>query len=92
LKIIVNYGLPFRDDVGVKEETYEIGHDSATVVRVLALVVQRHSTMSRFVDASSDEAQRRHLVVAVNSGLARLHDDVHHGDKVSLLLPVTGGS
>ena len=92
MKITVNYGLPFRDNVGVKEEIYEIEQDSATVARVLELIVQRHSTMSRFVDASSDEAQRRHLVVAVNSRVARLHDDVHHGDKVSLLLPVIGGS
>jgi len=48
--------------------------------------------MSKFVDASGDEAPRRHLVVAVNSRLAKLSDEIHNGDKVSLLLPVIGGS
>lgn len=92
MKIIVNYGLPFRDDVGIKEETYEIDSDSTTVAGVLDLIVRRHSRMSRFVDASSEEAQRHHMVVAVNSRLARLSDDVHDADRISLLLPVIGGA
>jgi molybdopterin converting factor small subunit len=47
--------------------------------------------MSKFVDASSDEALRRHLVVAANAGLARLADPLNDGDNISLLLPVAGG-
>ena len=83
--------MPFRDDAGVREETYAIDQESTTVARVLDLIVGRHSTMSKFVDGTSDEAQRHHLVVAVNSRLARLSDEVHDGDSISLLLPVIGG-
>jgi molybdopterin converting factor small subunit len=83
--------VPFREDAGVREETYEIDQQSITIARVLDLIVGRHSTMSKFVDSTSEEAQRRRLVVAVNSRLARLSDEVHDGDSISLLLPVIGG-
>jgi len=59
---------------------------------VLDVIAHRHSSMGKFVDSTSEEAQRRHMVVAVNSRLARLSDWVHDGDNVSLLLPVIGGS
>ena len=76
----------------MSEEIYETEKDSATVREVLELIVARHPSMSRFVDISGDEAQRRHLVVAVNSQLARLSDRVHDGDGVRVLLPASGGS
>jgi molybdopterin converting factor small subunit len=91
LRITVAYTLPFREDLGVSEEIYQTERDSATVREVLELIVDRHPSMSRFVDASGDEAQRRHLVVAVNSKLAKLSDHVHEGDGVRVLLPVSGG-
>jgi len=91
LQITVKYSLPFRENVGVREETYEVGQDSANVAEVLDMIVQKHSCISKFVDIASDEAQRRQMVVAVNSRLARLSDEVHDGDSVSLLLPVMGG-
>jgi molybdopterin converting factor small subunit len=84
--------MPFREDAGVREETYKIDQESTTVARVLDLVVSKHSSMTKFMDSTSDEAQRHHLVVAVNSRLARLSDGVHDGDSISLLLPVIGGS
>ena len=84
--------MPFREDVGVREETYEIDQKSITVARVLDLIVSKHSSMTKFMDSASDEAQRRQLVVAVNSRLAKLSDGVHDGDSISLLLPVIGGS
>lgn len=92
MRITVIYTLPFREHAGVKEEAYEIGGDSSTVKEVLDLIVRRHSSIGKFVDASSEEAQRRHLVVALNSRLAKLSDSIHDGDRVSLLLPVIGGS
>ncbi len=92
MRITVIYTLPFREHAGVKEETYEIDGDSSTVKEVLNLIVQRHRSIGKFADASSEEAQRRQLVVAVNSRLAKLSDTVHDGDRVSLLLPVIGGS
>lgn len=92
MRISVKYGLSFREEVGVREETYETEQDCATVVEVLGLIARRHSAMSKFVDLGSDETQRRHLVVAVNSKLARLSDPIGDGDRVSLLLPVIGGS
>ena len=92
MNIVVKYSLPFREEVDVREETYEIGPNPANVASVLSRIVRRHSCMGKFVDAVSDEAQRRQMVVALNSGLARLSDEVHDGDSVSLLLPVTGGS
>jgi molybdopterin converting factor small subunit len=76
----------------VSEETYETERDLVAVKEVLDLMVDRHSSMGKFADASSDEAQRRHLVVAVNARLAKLSDHVHDGDRVSILLPVAGGS
>jgi molybdopterin converting factor small subunit len=91
LNVTVKYSLPFREEVGAREETYEIGPDQANIASVLSMIVRRHSCMGKFVDAVSDEAQRRQMVVAVNSKLARLSDEVHDGDSVSLLLPVTGG-
>jgi molybdopterin converting factor small subunit len=91
LRITVKYTVPFREEAGVREETYEIDQESITIARVLDLIVGRHSLMSKFVDSSSEEAQRRRLVVAVNSRLARLSDEVHDGDSISLLLPVIGG-
>jgi len=39
LKIAVSYALPFRESVGIKEETYEVNQDSATVARMLELIV-----------------------------------------------------
>jgi molybdopterin converting factor small subunit len=92
LRITVKYTLPFRDETGVKEETYETDQDAITVAGVLDMIVRRHSSIGKFVDAASDEAQRRQLVIAINSRLARLSDQVHDGDNVSLLLPVMGGS
>jgi len=92
LRILITYALPFRDDLSVKEETYELGRDSATVAEVLDMIVRRHSSMRKFLDASSDEAQRRHLAVAVNSRMAKLSDQVRDGDRIRLLLPVIGGS
>jgi len=91
LKITVKYSLPFREEVGLREETYEIAPDSATVAEVLEQIIQRHSSMRKFVNTSNEETQRRHLVVAINSRLSKLTDSVHDGDKVSLLLPVIGG-
>jgi molybdopterin converting factor small subunit len=91
LKITVKYSLPFREEVGLKEEIFEIAPDSAAVAEVLEQIIQRHSSMRKFVNTSSDETQRRHLVVAINSRLSKLSDSVHDGDKVSLLLPVIGG-
>jgi len=92
LRITIAYALPFRESLGVREETYETEGDSVAVKEVLGLMVHRHSSMSKFVDTSSDEAQRRHLVVAVNARLAKLSDHVHDGDRLSILLPVAGGS
>jgi molybdopterin converting factor small subunit len=92
LMITVIYTLPFRERAGVKEETFEIEGDSPTVKELLNLIVGRHPSMSEFVDSRSEEAQRRQLVVAVNSRLAKLSDSIHDGDRVSLLLPVIGGS
>jgi molybdopterin converting factor small subunit len=92
LRITVKYSLPFREDVGVREETYELGQNSTNVAGVLNMIVRKHSCMSKFVDAVDDEAQRRQMVVALNSRLARLSDEVHDGDSVSLLLPVMGGT
>ena len=92
MNITVKYSLPFREDVGIREETYEIGQNPANVASVLNMIVRRHSCIRKFVDAVSDEAQRRQMVLALNSRLARLSDEVHDGDSLSLLLPVTGGS
>jgi molybdopterin converting factor small subunit len=92
LRITVAYASPFRENVGVREETYETEGDSTTVKEVLALIVDKHSSMSKLVDTSSDEALRRQLVVAVNARLARLSDHVHDSERVSILLPVAGGS
>lgn len=92
MQITVKYAMPFRENAGVREETYEIDQDSTTVAGVLDLIVGRHSSMSKFMDSTSEEAQRRHLVVAINSRLAKLSDGVHDGDSISLLLPVIGGS
>jgi hypothetical protein len=58
LNIIVKYSLPFREDVGVREETYEITQKPANVANVLDMIVRRHSRMGKFVDAVSDEAQK----------------------------------
>jgi len=91
LRISVKYAVPFRENVGVSEETYELQQVSATVREVLELIARRHASMAKLVDTGSEEAQRRRLVVAVNSSLARLTDDLHDGDKLSLLLPVIGG-
>lgn len=91
MKIAVKYSIPFREDAGVREETYEIDRESTTVAEVLDLVVGRHSSMSKFVDKTSEEAQRHQLVIAVNSRLARLCDEIYDGDSVSVLLPVIGG-
>jgi len=92
LNITVKYSLPFREDVGVTEETYEIGENPANVASVLNMIVRRHSCLGKFVDAVNDETQRRQMVIALNSRLARLSDEVHDGDSVSLLLPVMGGA
>ena len=92
MKVIITYSLPFRDDLGVKEETYEPEREFVTVAQVLDMIVHRHPSMRRFVDASSDEVQSRHLAVAVNSRMARLSDHVGDGDRIRLLLPVIGGS
>jgi molybdopterin converting factor small subunit len=91
LRITVKYSTPFREDTGVSEEAYEMEQESVTVERVLDLIAGRHSSMSKFIDNTSEEAQRHHLVVAVNSRLARLSDSIHDGDSMSLLLPVMGG-
>jgi molybdopterin converting factor small subunit len=91
VRITVKYTVPFREEAGVREETYEIDQESTTIARVLDLIVGRHSLMSKYVDSTSEEAQRHHLVVALNSRLARLSDEVHDGDSISLLLPVIGG-
>ena len=91
MRITVKYSTPFREDTGVSEEAYEIDQESTTVVRILDLIASRHSSMSKFMDSTSEEAQRRQIVVAVNSRLARLSDAVHDGDSMSLLLPVMGG-
>ncbi len=91
MKIAVKYSIPFREDVGVREETYEIAQESTTVAEVLDLVVGRHSSMSKFVDKTSEESQRHQLVIVVNSRLARLSDEIYDGDSVSVLLPVIGG-
>ena len=92
MRITVKYSIPFREHAGVKEETYEIDQESITVATVLDLIVSKHSSMTKFMDSTSDEAQRHHLVVAVNSRIARLSDVVHDGDSISLMLPVIGGS
>jgi molybdopterin converting factor small subunit len=75
----------------VNQETLEVEQRSITVAQALDLITQRHPVMGKFVDASSDEAQRRHLVVSANSKLARLADLLNDGDNISLLLPVSGG-
>ncbi len=91
MKIAVKYSIPFREDTGVREETYEVDRESITVAEVLDLVVGRHSSMSKFVDKTSEEAQRHQLVIAVNSRVVRLCDEIYDGDSVSVLLPVIGG-
>ena len=91
LQIIVKYSPPFREEVGVREETYEIGENPVNVASVLTMIVRRHSCLDEYVDTTNDEALRHQMVVAVNSKLARLSDEVHDGDSVSLLLPVMGG-
>ena len=91
MKIVVKYSIPFREDTGVREETYEVHRESITVAEVLDLVVGRHSSMSKFVDKTSEEAQRHQLVIAVNSRVVRLCDEIYDGDSVSVLLPVIGG-
>ena len=91
MKVTVTYAPSLEEEVGTKEETYEMDRESIPVGGILELIAHRHETMKKFVDLNSGEAQRRRLVVAVNSRLATLTEDVHNGDKVSLLLPVLGG-
>ena len=91
MKIAVKYSIPFREDAGVREESYEVDRESITVAEVLDLVVGRHTSMSKFVDKTSEEAQRHQLVIVVNSRLARLSDEIYDGDSVSVMLPVIGG-
>jgi len=91
LRVTVTYAPSFEEEVGTKEETYEIDQESIPVGGILELIAHRHGAMKKFVDLNSEEAQRRRLIVALNSRLARLTEDVHNGDKVSLLLPVLGG-
>jgi molybdopterin converting factor small subunit len=92
LNVTVKYSIPFREEAGTREETYEIDPNPANIASVLSMIVRRHSCIGKYVDAVSDEAQRRQMVIALNSKLARLSDEVHDGDSVSLLLPVAGGS
>jgi len=92
LRITVKYAMAFRENAGVKEETYELDQASTTVAGVLDAIVHRHSSIGKLVENTSEEGQRRHMVVAVNSRLAKLSDEVHDGDNISLLLPVIGGS
>jgi molybdopterin converting factor small subunit len=91
LRIVVEYSRPFCAEAGVKEETYEIDQESITLAGVLDLIASRHPSLSRFMDKSSEEAQRRQLSVAIDSRLVRLSDGVYDGDTVSILLPVIGG-
>lgn len=91
MKITVKYGFSFREDVGLNQETLEVEQGPITVAQALDLIARRHPGMGKFVDVSSDEAQRRHLVVSANSKLARLADPLNDGDNISLLLPVSGG-
>ncbi len=92
MKITVIYTIPFREAAGVKEEPLEIEGDSQTVKQVLSMIVERHPSMSKFMESKPEETRKRQLVVAVNSRLAKFSDAVHDGDRVSLLLPVIGGS
>lgn len=80
-----------NSEVGLGGETLEIQQDEATVADVLRLIARKHPAMDRFVDTATEEAHRHHMVVALNSQLAKLTDSIREGDRIAILLPVIGG-
>ena len=91
LRVTANYNSPFRDEVGLSRETLEIKQEEPTVADVLRLIARKHPAMDRFVDTTTEEAHRHHIVVALNSQLAKLSDPIREGDNIAILLPVIGG-
>jgi MoaD family protein len=88
---MVKYFPPYREAAGARVEELALRDTHTTVKDLLMVLGERHPKLAEYLNVESEEAQRRHLMTAVDSRLARLSDVLKDGDEVKLLPPLAGG-
>ena len=81
MDITVRYFAGHRDIVGRAEERVELS-DSATVGVLWKLLVERYPRLGGYSGK---------LLYAVNQEFSTLETELHDGDEVALIPPVSGG-
>jgi molybdopterin synthase sulfur carrier subunit len=71
----------FRQALGAPEMAYEIP-DGATAADLLDDIFRKHPSL---------ESSKGHVVITVNKTAVKLTDEIHDGDEVAILPPVSGG-
>jgi molybdopterin converting factor subunit 1 len=81
MQVTVRYFAGHRDITGQSEERLEL-EPGATVATVWELLVARYARLSGYSGR---------LLYAVNQEFATLATELHHGDEVAFIPPVSGG-
>ena len=81
MEITIRYFAGHRDIVGRAEERVELG-DGATVGELWELLVGRYPRLGGYSGR---------LLYAVNQEFGTLETELHNGDEVALIPPVSGG-
>jgi len=92
VKIVVKYFPPYSDAAGARVEYLTLEDTQTTVKDLLVTLREKHPRLAEYLSLESEESQRRHLVTAVDSQIARLTDMLKDGDEVKLLPPLAGGN
>jgi molybdopterin converting factor subunit 1 len=81
MEVTVRYFAGHRDIVGRSEEHVEL-HDGATIGTLWELLVARYPRLSGYSGR---------LLYAVNQEFSTLESELHDGDEIALIPPVSGG-
>lgn len=71
-----------KQDTGTKQHTLDVTDDTLTLREAVALLKQQYPVL---------EGRLATVAYAVNDEFARPDQTLHHGDRIALLPPVSGG-
>ena len=91
MKLLIRYFAPFDDLSGSKQENLTVDKASITVNELIEMLSNKYSKLKAYVSTTSDEALRRHMIVAIGTRIAHLEDAVHDGDNIKILPTISGG-
>ncbi|MEM2210341.1 MAG: MoaD/ThiS family protein [Nitrososphaerales archaeon] len=88
-RLLIKYYAPFDKLMGKREEELEIEGNEIKVSDFIKNLIKRGKLSN--ISMESDEALSSHLLILIDSNVAKLNDIIHDGSIVSIVPPISGG-